>query len=95
MFSSNLHGSIHVYHRLGCPVTVKVRIFSGELNNMVSAPEYPVESANLSNLNSIWFTEKFLLVDFGESLMLQMPPSSNIGMTLSYCAPEDINSNQN
>ncbi|KAK9243571.1 kinase-like domain-containing protein [Lipomyces tetrasporus] len=47
-----------VYERLGFPVTTKVRAWSGELNDKSCAPEYLVEPANLSNLESKWFTEK-------------------------------------
>ncbi|KAK9321552.1 kinase-like domain-containing protein [Lipomyces orientalis] len=77
-----------VYELLGSPVTDKVRLFSGELNNMASAPEYVVETANLSNLESIWFTDKIVLIDFSHSFMLQSPPPEDIAMTMSYCAPE-------
>ncbi|KAJ8100841.1 protein kinase [Lipomyces tetrasporus] len=56
-----------VYELLGFPVTDEVRLWSGELNNMVSAPEYLVEPANLSSLESKCFTKKILLVDFGQS----------------------------
>ncbi|KAK9249401.1 protein kinase [Lipomyces tetrasporus] len=78
-----------VYELLGFPVTDKVRLWSGELNNMVSAPKYLVEPADLSNLESKWFTEKALLVDFGQSFMLHSPPPRNeVGYTMSYCAPE-------
>ncbi|KAK9333051.1 kinase-like domain-containing protein [Lipomyces starkeyi] len=79
----------HVYELLGCPVTDEVLLWSGELNNLVCAPEYLVEPANLSKLESKWFTEKVLLVDFGQSFMLHSPPPQNeVGYTMSYCAPE-------
>ncbi|KAK9363133.1 kinase-like domain-containing protein [Lipomyces starkeyi] len=78
-----------VYELLGCPVTDEVLLWSGELNNLVCAPKYLVEPANLSNLESKWFTEKVLLVDFGQSFMLHSPPPRNeVGYTMSYCAPE-------
>ncbi|KAK9247894.1 CMGC/SRPK protein kinase [Lipomyces tetrasporus] len=77
-----------VYELLGSPVTDRVRLFSGELNNMTSAPEYLVAPANLSNLESKWLAEKILLVDFGQSFMLQQPPHNDVGITMSYCAPE-------
>ncbi|KAK9317523.1 kinase-like domain-containing protein [Lipomyces starkeyi] len=70
-----------VYELLGCP--------SGELNNLMCAPKYLVEPANISNLESKWFTEKVLLVDFGQSFMLHsLPPQNEVGYTMSYCAPE-------
>ncbi|KAK9245749.1 kinase-like domain-containing protein [Lipomyces tetrasporus] len=47
-----------VYEQLGFPVTDKVLLWSGELNNRVSAPEYLVEPANLSNIEYKWITEK-------------------------------------
>ncbi|KAJ8096821.1 protein kinase [Lipomyces tetrasporus] len=76
-----------VYELLGSPVTDRVRLFSGELNNMTSAPEYLVAPANLPNLESKWLAEKILLVDFGQSFMLQQP-HNDVGFTMSYCAPE-------
>ncbi|KAK9363900.1 kinase-like domain-containing protein [Lipomyces starkeyi] len=77
-----------LYELLGSPVTDKVRLSSGELNNMASAPEYLVEPANLANLESKWFTDKIVLVDCSHSFMLQSPPQEDIAMTMSYCAPE-------
>ncbi|KAK9358957.1 kinase-like domain-containing protein [Lipomyces starkeyi] len=79
----------YVYELLGLPVTDEVRLWSGELNNMVSAPEYLVEPANLSNHESKMFTEKVLLVDYGQSFILHSPlPQNEVGYTMSYCAPE-------
>ncbi|KAK9372082.1 kinase-like domain-containing protein [Lipomyces chichibuensis] len=78
-----------VYERLGFPVMDKVLLWSGELNNSVSAPEYLVEPANFSNIEYNCITKKVLLVDFGQSFMLQTPPPPNeVGFTMSYCAPE-------
>ncbi|KAK9350273.1 hypothetical protein V1523DRAFT_420336 [Lipomyces doorenjongii] len=78
-----------VYQRLGCPVTAKVRVCSGQFNNMVSAPENLVDG-RISQTSMLNVLEKSLLVDFGQSFMLQTPPSSKIGMTMSSCAPQVI-----
>ncbi|KAK9240662.1 hypothetical protein V1525DRAFT_385322 [Lipomyces kononenkoae] len=56
--------------------------------NGQSAPKYLVEPANLSKLESKWFTEKALLVDFGKSFMLQTSPTNGGGIPMSYCAAE-------
>ncbi|KAJ8103489.1 kinase-like domain-containing protein [Lipomyces tetrasporus] len=51
---------------------------------------FPVtdKPANLSNIEYKWSTEKVLLVDFGQSFMLQTPPPRNeVGFTMSY-SPE-------
>ncbi|KAK9319816.1 kinase-like domain-containing protein [Lipomyces orientalis] len=77
-----------VYERLGFPVTAKVRAWSGELNDKPCAPDYLVESANLSNLEYKWFTEKVLLVDFGQSFFLKTSSPNNVAITVSYFAPE-------
>ncbi|KAK9366611.1 kinase-like domain-containing protein [Lipomyces kononenkoae] len=66
-----------VYERLGFPVTATP-----------CAPDYLVESANLSNLEYKWFTERVLLVGFGQSFFLQTSPSNNVSVTVSYFAPE-------
>ncbi|KAK9343409.1 hypothetical protein V1522DRAFT_438222 [Lipomyces starkeyi] len=75
-----------LYELLGSPVTDKVRLSSGELNNMASAPEYLVEPANQTlNLNGLLIK---VLVDFSHSFMLQSPPPEDVAMTMSYCASE-------
>ncbi|KAK9241731.1 kinase-like domain-containing protein [Lipomyces tetrasporus] len=76
-----------VYELLGFPVQDQVRAWSGEVLGQ-SAPKYLVEPAILSKLESKWFTEKALLVDFGKSFMLQAPPTNGGGIPMSYCAPE-------
>ncbi|KAK9374657.1 protein kinase [Lipomyces chichibuensis] len=77
-----------VYERLGFPVTAKVRAWSGELNDKPCAPDYLVESANLSNLEYKWFTERVILVDFGQSFFLQTSSAQNVAITVPYFAPE-------
>ncbi|KAK9235190.1 protein kinase [Lipomyces kononenkoae] len=78
-----------VYERLGFPVMDKVLLWSGEPNESLSAPEHLVEPANLSDLEYNCIEEKVVLVDFGQSFMLQTPPPPNeVGFTMSYCAPE-------
>ncbi|KAK9368504.1 kinase-like domain-containing protein [Lipomyces kononenkoae] len=72
-----------VYQRLGYPVTAEVRLCSGGLNDLVSAPKYVVQSARLPDLEPKWLTEKVVLVDFGQAFMLLTPPSA-------YAPPEVI-----
>ncbi|KAK9234416.1 protein kinase [Lipomyces kononenkoae] len=79
-----------VYQRLGYPVPAEVRLCSGELNDLVSAPKYVVESARLPDLESTWLTEKIVLVDFGQAFMLQTPPCGTAVLTVAYAPPEVI-----
>ncbi|RDL38376.1 Kinase-like protein [Venustampulla echinocandica] len=54
-----------------------------------SAPRYLVESANL--LDPRFLAEDILLVDFGQSFVVDNPPQAeDIGIPFSYCAPEVI-----
>ncbi|KAK5164960.1 uncharacterized protein LTR77_009625 [Saxophila tyrrhenica] len=77
-----------LYHRLGMPVKVPLRLSSGE-EHSGSGPLYAVEPAGLPD--AAFLENNILLVDFGKAFELDSPPQpKDIGVPSDYRAPETI-----
>jgi serine/threonine-protein kinase SRPK3 len=78
-----------IYERLGQPKQDEIKTLTGTTPTG-SAPKCIVEPCSL--LNPQFLSEDILLVDFGCAFPSQCPPSNldNIGLTMSYSAPEVI-----
>lgn len=76
-----------IYKQLGHPMKEEVFTFSGEKPDDC-APEYLVESASFSHVDSDYMSHQALLIDLGEAFLDPSPPSHGVGTPLSYCSPE-------
>lgn len=87
--SINTLSEEEIYNRLGHPVTDKIITISASEPGE-SAPKYLVQPCSF--LNSEFFSEEILLVDFGCMFSTDSPPTNlhDIPLTISYAAPEII-----
>ena len=76
-----------IYQQLGRPVRDEVFTSSGQKLDL-SAPEYLVESASFSRVDSEHISEQALLIDLGEAFSEVSPPTNGVGTPVSYCSPE-------
>ena len=52
------------------------------------APQYLVESASFSHVDSHYISHEALLIDLGEAFLDPSPPIHGVGTPVSYCSPE-------
>lgn len=76
-----------MYERLGQPYKDAMHTLSGD-DPEPSAPTYVVEP--ISDIQAQYVTESILIIDFGQSFLLDSPPSGGVGTPWSYRAPEVI-----
>lgn len=78
-----------LYERLGHPVTDRVLPLP-RANTSFSAPDYLVEPLDVCRIHPSYFNRNVLLVDFGESMVSDLPPLDGVGTPPSYCSPEAL-----
>ena len=76
-----------LYQQIGRPMKDEIFTSSGQRPDL-SAPEYLVEPASFSCVDSEYISEQILLIDLGEAFPELSPPSNGVGTPVSYCSPE-------
>ena len=78
-----------LYQQVGSPVRDEVFKSSGQKPDLC-APEYLVQPASFSRVDSEYISEQVLLIDLGEAFPKLSPPANGVGTPISYCSPELI-----
>ena len=76
-----------IYKQLGHPKKEDLFTFSDQKPDDC-APQYLVESASFSQVDSHHMSHQALLIDLGEAFLDSSPPIHGVGTPISYCSPE-------
>ncbi|RDL35771.1 uncharacterized protein BP5553_06383 [Venustampulla echinocandica] len=78
-----------IIEEFGVPQKDPVLTALGESYELPSAPKYLVRPIDTASINPQYLTDQICIIDFGESYDSSAPPQE-LGIPLSYCAPEII-----